>query len=60
MNTDELRRMSDTGQARAGGQLSEAELVELMTNGNADDIRRALPRMTPEMRRVAEAVLAGQ
>jgi hypothetical protein len=60
VNTDELRRMSDTGQARAGGQLSESELVELMTNGNADDIRRALPRMTPEMRRVAEAVLAGQ
>jgi hypothetical protein len=60
VNTDDLRRMSDTGQARAGGQLSESELVELMTNGNADDIRRALPRMTPEMRRVAEAVLAGQ
>jgi hypothetical protein len=59
-SADELRRMSDTGQARAGGQLSEAELVELMTNGSADDIRRALPRMTPEMRRVAEAVLAGQ
>ena len=60
VNTDELRRMSDAGQARTGGHLSEAELVELMTNGNADDIRRALPRMTPEMRRVAEAVLAGQ
>jgi hypothetical protein len=60
VNTDELRRMSDAGQSRTGGQLSEAELVELMTNGNADDIRRALPRMTPEMRRVAEAVLAGQ
>lgn len=59
-SADDLRRMSDAGQARAGGQLSEAELVELMTNGNADDIRRALPRMTPEMRRVAEAVLAGQ
>jgi hypothetical protein len=59
-SADELRRMSDAGQARAGGQLSEAELVELMTNGSADDIRRTLPRMTPEMRRVAEAVLAGQ
>jgi len=59
-SADELRRMSDAGQARAGGQLSEAELVELMTQGSADDIRRALPRMTPEMRHVAEAVLAGQ
>jgi len=59
-SADELRRMSDAGQARTGGQLSEAELVELMTNGSADDIRRALPRIRPEMRRVAEAVLAGQ
>lgn len=59
-SADDLRRMADAGQARAGGQLSEAELVELMTQGSADDIRRALPRMTPEMRRVAEAVLAGQ
>jgi hypothetical protein len=59
-SADELRRMSDMGQEREGGQLSEAELVELMTQGSADDIRRALPRMTPEMRRVAEAVIAGQ
>lgn len=59
-SADELRRMADAGQARTGGQLSEAELVELMTQGSADDIRRALPRMTLEMRRVAEAVLAGQ
>ena len=57
---DELRRSSDASRERAGTQLSETELAELMTSGNAEDIRRALPRMTPEMRRVAEAVLAGQ
>src|SRR5205085_9060322 len=33
---DELRRRSDAGQARTGGQLSESELIELMTNGNAE------------------------
>ncbi|MDQ3257141.1 MAG: hypothetical protein M3R15_25165 [Acidobacteriota bacterium] len=55
----ELRRLTDsTNRSVAEGQLSETELAELITNGNADDIRRALPRMTPEMRRVASAALA--
>lgn|GEM_PF-1170838 len=57
---EDLRRSSDANTQRAATQLSEAELAELMTGGNREDIRRALPRMTPEMRRVAEAVLAGQ
>lgn len=57
---DELRRSSDANTQRAATQLSETELAELMTRGSREDIRRALPRMTPEMRRVAEAVLAGQ
>lgn len=57
---DDLRRISDANTQRAATQLSEAELAELMTSGNREDIRRALPRMTPEMRRIAEGVLAGQ
>jgi hypothetical protein len=57
---DDLRRSSDVNTQRGATQLSETELAELMTSGNREDIRRALPRMTPEMRRVAEAVLAGQ
>ncbi len=57
---EDLRRSSDANTQRAATQLSEAELAELMTSGNRDSIRRALPRMTPEMRRIAEAVLAGQ
>jgi hypothetical protein len=58
---DELRRLTDRAdRSDAEGQLSEIELAELMTNGNRDDIRRALPRMTPEMRRVASAAVAGQ
>lgn len=57
---EDLRRSSDANTQRAATQLSEAELAELMTSDNREDIRRALPRMTPEMRRIAEAVLAGQ
>ncbi|MDQ3742846.1 MAG: hypothetical protein M3444_00400 [Acidobacteriota bacterium] len=58
--TSELERLSDPSQPRAQGQMSEQELAELMTNGSPDDIRRALPRMSPEMRRVAETFLAGK
>ena len=60
MPVEDLRRTSDAHARRVATQLSEAELAELMTNGNREDIHRALSRMTPEMRRVAEAVLAGQ
>lgn len=56
----DLRRSSDANTQRAGTGVSESELAELITNGTAEDIRRALPRMTPEMRRVAEAALAQQ
>jgi len=38
-------------------RLSEEELAELLTSGSASEVRQALPRMTPEMRRVAETVL---
>jgi len=55
-----LRRLSDANVPREQGQLSEQELAELLTNGSADDILRALPRMTPEMRRVAESYLANK
>lgn len=58
--TSELERLSDPSQPRTQGLMSEQELAELMTNGSPDDIRRALPRMSPEMRRVAETFLAGQ
>lgn len=55
----ELPRLTDsTNRSAAEGQLSETELAELMTTGSREDIRRALPRMTPEMRRVAEAAIA--
>jgi hypothetical protein len=38
-------------------ELSDAELVELFTEADAERIKSALPRMNPELRRVAEAAL---
>jgi hypothetical protein len=38
-------------------QLGDEELVKLVTDGSPEQIRAALPRMTPELRQVAEAVL---
>ena len=55
-----LRRSSEATSERDAVRLSESELAELMTQGNREDIRRALPRMTPEMRRIAEAALVQQ
>lgn len=55
----ELSRLTDsTNRSAAEEQLSETELAELITTGSREDIRRALSRMTPEMRRIAEAAIA--
>jgi len=58
MPTTELQHLADASAPRVSAQLSEQEIAELMTNGSHDDIRPALPRMSPEMRRIAEAVLS--
>ena len=39
------------------GNLTDDELVELMTEADPARIRAALPRMSPEMQQVAQAVL---
>jgi cytoskeletal protein RodZ len=39
--------------------LSDEELANLFSEGSAEKIRAALPRMTPEFRRLAEQALAG-
>jgi hypothetical protein len=40
-----------------GSSLGDEELAKLLTGGSSDAIRAALPRMTPQLRRIAEAVL---
>jgi hypothetical protein len=41
----------------SGETLTDEELAELLSSDSPEKIRAAMPRMTPELRRVAEAVL---
>ncbi|HWP45256.1 MAG TPA: hypothetical protein VNO14_18585 [Blastocatellia bacterium] len=58
LSPDRLARLSDTQAARPATGLSEEELAALLTSGDPEDIRAALPRMTPQMRKLAQTVLA--
>ena len=40
-----------------GETLKDEELAELLSSESPEKIRAAMPRMTPELRRIAEAVL---
>lgn len=53
----DVEERADTEQPRRATGISERELAELIQSGDPDRIQAALPRMTPEMRQVAEAVL---
>ena len=57
---DHLAQFSDTTTASVNqsGALTQEELAQLLTSGDTTRIREALPRMSPQMRRVAETVLA--
>jgi len=43
-----------------GGTLKDEELAELLSSESPEKIRAAMPRMTPELKRIAEAVLKEQ
>ena len=43
-----------------GETLTDEELAELLSSESPEKIRAAMPRMTPELRRIAEAVLKEQ
>ena len=56
---DHLTQSLDaTTVANQTAALTQDELAVLLTSGDSTRIREALPRMSPQMRRVAEAVLA--
>ena len=44
----------------SGETLTDEELAELLSSESPEKIRAAMPRMTPELRRIAEAVLKEQ
>jgi hypothetical protein len=39
--------------------LSDEEVAELLESGSSEAIRKAIPRMSPELRRIAEMALKG-
>ncbi|MDQ3254153.1 MAG: hypothetical protein M3R15_09650, partial [Acidobacteriota bacterium] len=53
----ELTQALDREGQSTGPSLTDADLATLLSEGSPEQIRAALPRMTPQMRRVAEAVL---
>jgi hypothetical protein len=53
----DVESRADSDQRRDATGISEHELAELIQSGDPERIKLALPRMTPEMRRVAEAVM---
>jgi hypothetical protein len=57
LSRDSIGALADTARRRAATGLSEDKLAEILTRGDAEEIRRAFADMTPEMQRVAEAFL---
>ena len=57
VNSDTLASLTDVDATRPATGLSERELAELLANGSPEQIRAAMPRMSPEMRKIAAAVL---
>ena len=57
---DHLAQSSDltAGNANSPSALTQEELAQLFISGDTTRIREALPRMSPQMRRIAETVLA--
>ncbi|HEV7680524.1 MAG TPA: hypothetical protein VGO68_00260 [Pyrinomonadaceae bacterium] len=57
LNEETLAALTDVDAARPATGLSERELADLLATGSPEEIRAAMPRMTPEMRKIAAAVL---
>ena len=57
LNNDTLASITDVNATREVTGLSERELADLLANGTPEQIKAAMPRMSPEMRKVAESVL---
>ena len=57
LNTETLASLADVNSTRTATGLSERELADLLANGSPEQIRAAMPRMSPDMRRIAQLVL---
>ena len=57
LNNQTLARLSDVETIRPVTGISEREFADLIANGSAEEIKARLHRMSPEMRKIAMAVL---
>jgi hypothetical protein len=55
----DMDERSDVDYPRKTTGISERELAKLIESGNIEELKHAMPQMTPEMRRIAEAVING-
>jgi hypothetical protein len=58
LSGQDMEERSNVDQPRKSTGISERELAELIRSGSREQIEQAMPRMTPEMRRIAEAVIS--
>lgn len=59
LSGQDVEERSSVDQPRKTTGISERELAELIQSGDQEQIREAMPRMTPQMRRIAQAVIDG-
>lgn len=57
LDGEHLALLTDVDAARPATGLSERELAGLLATGSPEEIKSAMPRMSPEMRKIAAAVL---
>lgn len=57
LSEETLAELTDIDAARPATGLTDRELADLLANGSPEEIRAAMPKMTPEMRKIAVAVL---
>jgi hypothetical protein len=57
LDIQSLAALSDIDTVRPATGMSEREFAELIANGSAEEIKAKLHRMSPEMRKIALAVL---
>lgn len=57
LDVQSLAALSDVDAVRPATGISEREFAELIATGSPDEIKARLPRMSPEMRKIALAIL---
>jgi hypothetical protein len=57
LDVQSVAALSDVDAVRPATGISEREFAELIANGSPEEIKAKLPRMSPEMRKIALAVL---